>query len=392
MRFTPNALRSPLASLACLATLGLLAASVTAATAQTITYKRAVKLPPALLNVSYLPLNDSGLGATDLDTQVSVNGEFNPPFTWKSRFIMANNRLWQMFEKGDGTAYFGVTRQSNAELHGTSVAERHINTSTFNPEREVLFGAMGQGARYNLINQNGQVLDRWLTGVPSTRAISVGGGSTSVLTMSGNYRLNGVDARLVSIDQNTEEITPFATDVFEATGKSLGTWISQAYGADDNLYLLDFDNDRIVFFDTGVNGGIRGSLLGSFDLDSTKTAVNSMTVDLLGNFYIGDGAGGFEMYTRDGQWLQGFHATYTPDPDATVLGNISPHRPYMNFYASGLNDGVGTLDVFDTTGYRQYTITGSTPAAPEPGSLALLLPVMGTLSTAGMVIRKRRKK
>lgn len=82
-----------------------------------------------------------------------------------------------------------------------------------------------------------------------------------------------------------------------------------------------------------------------------------MTVDLVGNFYIGDGEGGFNMYDKYGQWKQGFQATYQPDPDAPRF------FPYMNYYASGLNDGKGTLDIRDGKGYRQYTISLSPTAA-----------------------------
>ncbi len=57
---------------------------VGAAHAQTVTYKCAIKMPPRIINVEYLTVNDSGLGATDLDTQ-----EFQAYGTpWKSRFLM----------------------------------------------------------------------------------------------------------------------------------------------------------------------------------------------------------------------------------------------------------------------------------------------------------------
>jgi VCBS repeat-containing protein len=155
---------------------------------------------------------------------------------------------------------------------------------------------------------------------------------------------------MFSINIITRETTPFYTDALVDTGKSIGNNFAQAYGADNNLYLWDLDNRRILTFDTGVNGGTRGTLLRAFDLDPTKTANNSMTVDLVGNFYIGDGEGGFNMYDKYGQWKKGFQATYQPDPDAPRF------FPYMNYYASGLNDGNGTLDIRDGTGYRQYSI------------------------------------
>jgi hypothetical protein len=55
---------------------------------------------------------------------------------------------------------------------------------------------------------------------------------------------------------------------------------------------------------------------------------------------------------------------------------IGTDKYYLNYYASGLNDGNGTLDVRDASGYRQFTITapGQTPPiriAAEPQSQAI---------------------
>ncbi|HVE59562.1 MAG TPA: carboxypeptidase regulatory-like domain-containing protein, partial [Pyrinomonadaceae bacterium] len=60
---------------------------------------------------------------------------------------------------------------------------------------------------------------------------------------------------------------------------------------------------------------------------------------------------------------------------------------YMNYYASGLNDGNGTLDVRDATGYRQFTITapGQTPPiriTSEPQSRATGLLASTNLSVS----------
>jgi Ca2+-binding RTX toxin-like protein len=139
-----------------------------------------------------------------------------------------------------------------------------------------------------------------------------------------------------------------------------GYRLSQTFGTDGNLYVLDPGGKRILAFDLGLNGGVRGTLLRSFLLDPEKPVNNSLTMDFGGNLYVGDGAGGFNMYSKEGQWKMGYSDTYIPDPNL----NYTNFTPYMNFYASGLNDGNGTLDIYDPTGYRQYTINASSNTPP----------------------------
>lgn len=351
-----------------------------AASAQIVTHKREIKLPVRLLHVSNLALNDSGLGATDLDQTQQV--------IWKQRFLVMHNRLYAMHERADGTAYYGTVRQSDVESSLTSIVERHINTSGSYPEEGSLFGMMGLRNRYNLISSNGQVQDRWETGLPSggARTIGYGGAGTSIVVSAASFTLNGASTRLTSINQNTREITSFSGDVVQQTGKSIGGWMRVAYGTDDLLYLFDHENLRILKFDTGVRGGTRGAFLGAFDLDPTKPAINSMTVDPAGNFYIGSDNGGFHIYGGDGQWKQSVTGIFQTDPNSFPMGN-GIDQYYMNFYASGLNDGNGTLDVRDASGYRQYTITapGQTPPiriTSEPQSRATALSSPTNLSVS----------
>lgn len=112
-----------------------------AASAQIVTHKREIKLPGRLLNVVNLALNDSGLGATDLDQTQQV--------LWKQRFLVMMNRLYAMHERADGTAYYGTVRQSDVEWTFTGRVERHINTNSSYPTQPTLFGMMGAGNRYN---------------------------------------------------------------------------------------------------------------------------------------------------------------------------------------------------------------------------------------------------
>jgi hypothetical protein len=352
------------------------------ARAQTVTHKREIKLPTRQLNTVNLALNDSGLGATDLDQTQQV--------LWKQRFWMTQNRFYAMEEKGDGTAYFGTVRQSDVESTLTSVVERHTNTNSNYPTQPTLFGMLGTSLRYNLINHNAQVQVRWSTGLPTARTIGYGGANTSIAVTAASYLLNGVETRLTSINQNTQEITSFCGDVVGQTGKSIGGRMTLAYGADDVLYLFDYDNLRILKFDTGVRGGTRGAFLGTFDLDPTKPAINSMSVDPAGNFYIGSDNGGFHIYGSDGQWKQSVTGIYQQDPNfAPILSSpgAGTDKYYLNYYASGLNDGNGTLDVRDATGYRQYTITtpGQTPPiriTTEPRSQAIRISSPTNLSVS----------
>ena len=351
-----------------------------AAHAQTATHKREIKLPTRLLNVVNIGLNDSGLGATDLDQTQQV--------IWKQRFLAMHNRLYAMHERGDGTAYYGTVRQSDVESHLTSIVERHNNTNSSYPQ-PTLFGMMGTSNRYNLINTAGQVQVRWPTGAPSSRAIVFGGAGTSILGTAASYQLNGIETRLISIDHTTQAITSFSGDVVAQTGKSIGGLMAMAYGADDLLYLLDYQNLRILKFDTGVRGGTRGAFLGAFDLDPTKPAIKSMTVDPVGNVYIGSDNGGFHIYGSDGQWKQSVEGIFQTDPNSFPMGSGVVDQYYMNFYASGLNDGNGTLDVRDASGYRQYTITapGQTPPiqiTAEPQSQATYLLSSTSLSVSAV--------
>jgi hypothetical protein len=339
----------------------------------TVTHKREIKLPVRLNNVPQLALNDSGLGATDLDQTQEVSG--------KQRFIAMYKRLYAMHERADGTAYYGGVRQSDVEITLTAIIERHINTSGSFPEEATLFGILGTNLRYNLMNHQGQVQARWTTGLPNARTIGYGGAGTSIVCTDVSYQFNGVSTRLISINHSSQQSTSFSGDVVEQTGKSIGGWMTLAYGADDLLYLFDYENLRILKFDTGVRGGTRGAFLGTFDLDPTKPAVNSMTVDAAGNFYVGSDNGGFHIYGSDGQWKQSITGIYQTDPNSDVPSLGAIYKPYMNYYASGLNDGNGTLDVRDATGYRQYTITapGQTPpiqimAEPQGQATCLLSP------------------
>lgn len=108
-----------------------------------------------------------------------------------------------MLEKGDGTAYFGNVRQSDVQSTTGAIAERHINTNSSFSAQEALFGMIGQGQRYNLVSIFGQTVSRWLTNLPTARAISFGGSNTSIVATADSYVLNEVATRLTSINQNT---------------------------------------------------------------------------------------------------------------------------------------------------------------------------------------------
>ncbi len=333
------------------------AGSVSGLHAQTIVYRRAIKLPTALYGCSIRPINDSGFGATDVDEESSD--------TTKHRFLYTVNRFYCLSENGDGTASFGPARTSGAQLSITAFGERHLNK---NPNAQqgnipVLFGMLGASLRYNDVSEQGQAIVRFDTNLLSTTfSIVAVADNLSILPTRSNYNLNGVSNRLVYIHRDTMTVTPCFGDASAETGTAIGVNATVALGPDGNLYVLDYDNLRMLTFSFDPTGATLASFVRAVALDPTRTAINSMTMDLAGNFFLGDGQGGFDLYSRDGQWQRGFHNTYVPDPDSTYGGDGSTARPYMNYYASGLNDGNGTLDISDATGYRQYTILAATGA------------------------------
>ena len=332
------------------------AGSVSTLPAQTIVYRRAIKLPTALIGCSIRPINDSGFGATDVDEESSD--------LTKHRYLFTVNRFYRLSENGDGTASFGPNIQSNAQLSITSFGERHLNK---NPNIQqynipVLFGMLGAVLRYYEVDDAGGGVTRFDTNLPSsTFSIVAVADNLSILPTRENYNLNGVSTRLVYIHRDTNTVTPCFGDASAETGTAIGVNATVALGPEGNLYLLDYDNRRMLTFRFDPTGATLASFVRAVALDPTRTAINSMTMDLAGNFFLGDGQGGFDLYSRDGQWQRGFHNTYVPDPDSTYSGH-STALPYMNYYASGLNDGNGTLDISDATGYRQYTILAATGA------------------------------
>ncbi len=346
---------APLA-LAC-ACAALFASSVSTLHAQTIVYRRAIKLPTALINCSIRPINDSGFGATDVDEESSD--------LTKHRFLYTVNRFYCLSENGDGTASFGPARTSGAQLSITAFGERHLNK---NPNAQqgnipVLFGMLGASLRYNDVSEQGQAVTRFDTNLTSAAfSIVAVADNLSILPTRTNFNLNGVRNRLVYIHRDTMTVTPCFGDASAETGTAIGVNATVALGPDGNLYVLDYDNLRMLTFSFDPTGATLASFVRAVALDPTRTSINSMTMDLAGNFFLGDGQGGFDLYSRDGQWQRGFHNTYVPDPDSTYGGDGSTARPYMNYYASGLNDGNGTLDISDATGYRQYTILAATGA------------------------------
>jgi VCBS repeat-containing protein len=355
--------------------------SVSQAHAQTITYKGDVKLPPPLIATPIRMVNDSGLNATDRD--VPSDPSDRSSVSTNSRVLLNFRVVYTMYNDANGKPYF-VRTLFRAGLRTDSLNERHNNLSpTLSSGGDTppnITGNYGLGV-YQLLNPFGYNLVAHEFVLPSeARAMShggiYGGKTTTILStiMPGNI------LQLYSVDVGQIEggyyltptmIIPSDTpnaDLVLAPAPAGVFWnVSQTFGTDGNLYVLDPYGKRILAFDLGLNGGTRGKLLSSFSLDQTKPADNSLTMDFAGNLYVGDGAGGFNMYSKEGQWKMGFSDTYMPDPNIRLEFNGSVNS-YMNFYASGLNDGNGTLDIYDITGYRQYTIKASnnTPINTPP--------------------------
>ena len=141
-----------------------------------------------------------------------------------------------------------------------------------------------------------------------------------------------------------------------------------------------------------------------FDASQTATAAGSLFI--LTQSYGGTPAAlsnATTGYVAQSQSISG--GIYLFDPTVILLGQTK----YFLYATQSLTVSGSNSDVY--AGGNSYTSTsantaftnrpgldanfrlsGDSTVAPEPGSLALLLPVMGTLSTVGMMIRKRRKK
>ncbi|MES2460703.1 MAG: PEP-CTERM sorting domain-containing protein [Armatimonadota bacterium] len=376
-----------------------------AAQAQTITYKGDVKLPSPVPGNPIQLMNDSGLNATDLDVPNDPS-EFYSQYT-NSRKLVTRPYVFTMYNDADGKPYF-LRTSARANLVVDSINERHNNVSPTHPVYNMpapnVIGNYGLGY-YRLLTPIGDNPSTLAFHLPSdTKAISHGGiygGNTTTIfatSLGGNLQLYSMD---VAQPEGVYYPTPtmiIPSDTPAADLALSGLRLSQTFGTDGNLYVMDTVGRRIMTFDLGLNGGVRGTMLSSFVLDLEKAVDNSLTMDFGGNLYVGDGLGGFNMYSKEGQWKMGFADTYTPDPNIVISTSSGTVRSYMNFYASGLTingvpDGNGTLDIYDATGYRQYSITGAANAvtadAPEPGTAALLvlaLPLIGAVA-----VTRRRK-
>jgi len=295
-----------------------------AAQAQTITYKGDVKLPlkppPPFAGRPIQLMNDSGLGATDLD----VPNDPNDPGSiyTKSRFLVTNYYVYTMYNDADGKPYFLKT-SSFANVRTESINERHNNISPTigRPGIPVLTGNSAVGL-YRMLTPTGDNLATQVFSLPNEPyAISHGGiygGKTTTIfairPWSGYLQLYSVDATAEGLYYPTPTMI-IPSDTPDADLALPGFRLAQTFGTDGNLYVMDTVGKRIMSFDLGLNGGTRGTLLNSFYLDQTKPADNSLTMDFAGNLYVGDGLGGFNMYSKEGQWKMGFSDTYTPDPN-----------------------------------------------------------------------------
>lgn len=338
------------------------------AQAQTITYKGDVKLPPPLLGAPIRATNDSGLGATDLDVPNDPNDP-NSNFAL-SRKLSTFRRIYTMYNDADGKPYFRKSAD-RVNLRIDYVEERHrnVNPTLYSSDTASYITGNYAAGHYRMMTPFEATVATQAFLLPSyARAVSHGGiygGITTTIFATregGNLKLYSVGASGDALSYPTPTLLSGTQD---ADLPLSGGLISQTFGTDGNLYVLDAVGKRVMTFDLGLNGGTRGTLLNSFSLDQTKPADNSLTMDFAGNLYVGDGAGGFNMYSKEGQWKMGYADTYTPDPNIVIrFSDLFGFSSYMNFYASGLNDGNGTLDIYDATGYRQYTINASSNTAP----------------------------
>jgi hypothetical protein len=258
-----------------------------AAQAQTVTYKGAVNLPPPL-NGEYIQLmNDSGLGATDLDVP---NDPDDPGSIYtKSRNLVTLSYVYTMYNDANGKPYFQFTSR-RANLRRLSINERHNNISPTigRPDIPVLTGNAGADI-YRLLAPTGDNLLTLFYILPSEDyAISHGGiygGNTTTIFAAQNQ--GGGYLRLYSLDIQTRIVTMLSGS--QDANLPIPTLVAQTFGTDGNLYVLDTTGKRIMSLDLGLNGGTRGTLLNIFSLDPEKPADNSLTMDFAGNQHVQQG-------------------------------------------------------------------------------------------------------
>jgi hypothetical protein len=157
----------------------------------------------------------------------------------------------------------------------------------------------------------------------------------------------------------------FANVVSSASGGFLSTTTEyEHFGADGLLYVLDYGNNRMDVLDpNNAFAQVR-----QFTLQGT-VANMQFAMGFDGSIFLGDGAGGGEMYNSTGDLLSTFTLPAGSYTDPFPAGSAS--------YIDETPDG--SVFVFDSTGAHQYSVS----AIPEPSAAALL--------AVGVVALRRRR-
>jgi hypothetical protein len=206
--------------------------------------------------------------------------------------------------------------------------------------------------------------------------VSPGTAITGFPTVTGTTYSAGAIAAQAQADLTTAYNTLAALPSTDnLTGEVLGT----APNASLPAGIYRFDDSAQLTGNLVLNGEGNANALFVFQIGSTLTTSSFSSVTLI------NGAASDNVYWQVGSSATlGTSTTFRGSIVALTSISLTTNATIEDGRALARNGAV-TLDTNRIT----VPITASATAAPEPGSLALLLPLMGT---AGILLRSRRRK
>ncbi len=191
----------------------------------------------------------------------------------------------------------------------------------------------------------------------------------------------GLNASLQTVGFAVNAATGNATEVFGATQGSgdgqVNNALYESYGPDGLLYVLDYGNQRVQVFAPCRNpdgSPCAYTYVRQFAISSNvENAQFGIGAD--GNLYFADGEGGGYAYDSNGDPLGTFSL---PAGYANAQTNYMAIRTGVDEITT---DALNDIFVYDATGMHIYQ--DDSTAAPEPGSLGLLVAGAIGIAAAG---------
>ena len=274
-----------------------------------------------------------------------------------------------------------------------------VSLSISSAHADILFGATGTGTGIGTIG----TIDTATGAFTSIGAINNASG--------GNYRVTGLafnpftsilygSANAQSPTSANSLITiNTTTGIANFVGSfGLGPVADITFRPDGTLYGWSEGSDDLVTIDTltGVATVVSNSGLNTYGSGIASNASGTL-------YYAGDGAGGVfrtidpttglgtTVATLSGGINSGDSVSAMTFDSAGTLFGIEGPIGGVTTYLTSINTTSGAITVIGQSGDRLDAIAAQpsiATAAPEPGSLALLLPIVGGM---GMMVRRRRK-